>query len=229
MYRTDEPFIVGRRVTVSYKGKSHGVELLGDGQQYVLLGRHHGEHQLGILGLPGLGAGGRIEADGRVYFPHSLGLLARFKAAFPAVPTKSGLMAGLGESDEEILTVMRDQRSAGVEMLTIGQYLQPSPHHLPVERYEPFVLALLSTQDRWAFNRGANPTEELWKMAALAGMGRPAFDKAVADTALRDWILKEAQADQERWKIDSTPSFVVNGQKYAGDMGFEAFLKLIPG
>jgi protein-disulfide isomerase len=101
--------------------------------------------------------------------------------------------------------------------------------HLPVERYEPFVLALLSTQDRWAFNRGANPTEELWKMAALAGMGRPAFDKAVADTALRDWILKEAQADQERWKIDSTPSFVVNGQKYAGDMGFEAFLKLIPG
>ena len=65
---------------------------------------------------------------------------------------------------------------------------------------------------------------EVWE-----GSMAESFDKAVADTALRDWILKEAQADQERWKIDSTPSFVVNGQKYAGDMGFEAFLKLIPG
>jgi protein-disulfide isomerase len=100
--------------------------------------------------------------------------------------------------------------------------------HLPVDRYEPFVTALLANQDRWAFGRGINPTEELWKMAALAGMSRPTFDKAISDTALRDWILQQQQKDQEQWKVDSTPSFVINGQKYAGDMNFDAFRKLIP-
>jgi lipoic acid synthetase len=51
------------------------------------------------------------------------------------VPTKSGLMLGLGETDEEILEVMRDLRAHDVDMLTLGQYLQPSPHHLPVQRF----------------------------------------------------------------------------------------------
>jgi lipoic acid synthetase len=68
-------------------------------------------------------------------YRHSLELLRRFKRLYPAVPTKSGLMVGLGESDAEIVHVMRDLRSHDVDMLTIGQYLQPSPHHLPVERY----------------------------------------------------------------------------------------------
>ena len=68
-------------------------------------------------------------------YAHSLGLLRRFKTLHPAVPTKSGLMVGLGESDEELLAVMGDLRAHDVDMLTIGQYLQPSPHHLPVERY----------------------------------------------------------------------------------------------
>jgi lipoic acid synthetase len=68
-------------------------------------------------------------------YAHSLALLQRFKARFPQVPTKSGLMVGLGETDEEILAVMRDLRAHGVEMLTIGQYLAPSAHHLLVERY----------------------------------------------------------------------------------------------
>jgi lipoic acid synthetase len=65
----------------------------------------------------------------------SLGLLASFKAAVPGVPTKSGLMVGLGETDDEILQVMRDMREHGIDMLTIGQYLAPSGHHLPVRRY----------------------------------------------------------------------------------------------
>jgi lipoyl synthase len=65
----------------------------------------------------------------------SLQLLQGFKKLFPKVPTKSGLMVGLGESDEEIVEVMRDMRSHGVDMLTIGQYLAPSAHHLPVLRY----------------------------------------------------------------------------------------------
>jgi len=68
-------------------------------------------------------------------YMHSLKLLAEFKQLHPEVPTKSGLMLGLGETDEEILQVMRDMRAHNVDMLTIGQYLQPSEHHLPVLRY----------------------------------------------------------------------------------------------
>ncbi len=100
--------------------------------------------------------------------------------------------------------------------------------YLPVDRYELFIDALFATQDRWAFARGSNPTEQLWKTAGLAGMSRQTFDKAVADTELRTWILKEQQADQDKWKIDSTPSFVIDGKKYAGEMDYEAFRKLIP-
>ncbi|ETD66356.1 lipoyl synthase [Pelistega indica] len=68
-------------------------------------------------------------------YMHSLKLLKDFKAMYPSIPTKSGLMVGLGETDEEILQVMRDMREHDIEMLTIGQYLQPSDHHLPVLRY----------------------------------------------------------------------------------------------
>ncbi len=68
-------------------------------------------------------------------YGHSLKLLKDFKAEHQNVPTKSGLMVGLGETNEEILEVMRDMRAHDVDMLTIGQYLQPSGHHLPVLRY----------------------------------------------------------------------------------------------
>ena len=75
-------------------------------------------------------------------YAHSLRLLQQFKRSHPRVPTKSGLMVGLGETDDEILAVMRDLRAHDVDMVTIGQYLQPSPHHLPVERYvEPAVFS----------------------------------------------------------------------------------------
>jgi len=82
-------------------------------------------------------------------YAHSLSLLQQFKRRFPEIPTKSGLMVGLGETDDEILAVMRDLRAHEVDMLTIGQYLAPSPHHLPVERYvHPDTFAL--------FERGAS-------------------------------------------------------------------------
>jgi lipoic acid synthetase len=68
-------------------------------------------------------------------YAFSLNLLKKFKALFPHVPTKSGLMVGLGETDEEILQAMRDMREHNIDMLTIGQYLAPSNHHLPVRRY----------------------------------------------------------------------------------------------
>ena len=70
-------------------------------------------------------------------YHHSLRLLKDFKTLHPNVPTKSGLMLGLGETDEEILEVMRDLREHNVGMLTLGQYLQPSAHHHPVMRFVP--------------------------------------------------------------------------------------------
>ena len=80
-------------------------------------------------------------------YAHSLRLLMDFKARFPEIPTKSGLMVGLGETDDEILQVMRDLRAHDVEMLTIGQYLQPSAHHLPVLRYvEPAVFDMYARE-----------------------------------------------------------------------------------
>jgi lipoyl synthase len=85
-------------------------------------------------------------------YPHSLKLLKDFKARQPHVPTKSGLMVGLGETDDEILAVMRDLRAHEVDMLTVGQYLQPSPAHLPVERYvHPETFAMF---EREAANLG---------------------------------------------------------------------------
>ncbi len=68
-------------------------------------------------------------------YAHSLQLLKGFKSRHPHVPTKSGLMVGLGETNDEILEVMRDLRAHDVDMLTVGQYLQPSKHHLPVTRF----------------------------------------------------------------------------------------------
>ncbi|HLL11844.1 MAG TPA: lipoyl synthase, partial [Rubrivivax sp.] len=68
-------------------------------------------------------------------YAFSLNLLKNFKQQVPGVPTKSGLMVGLGETDDEILQVMRDMREHHIDMLTIGQYLAPSGHHLPVRRY----------------------------------------------------------------------------------------------
>ena len=80
-------------------------------------------------------------------YAHSLELLDQFKSRFPDIPTKSGLMVGLGETDDEIFTVMRDMRAHRIDMLTIGQYLQPSASHLPVLRYvHPDVFALFERE-----------------------------------------------------------------------------------
>ena len=82
-------------------------------------------------------------------YAHSLKLLKDFKARHSDVPTKSGLMVGLGETSEEILAVMRDLRAHDVDMLTIGQYLQPSKSHLPVLRYaHPDEFAMFEREAR---------------------------------------------------------------------------------
>ncbi len=82
-------------------------------------------------------------------YAHSLALLRQFKLRHPQVPAKSGLMVGLGETDDEIVQVMRDLRAHEVDMLTIGQYLAPSAHHLPVERYvHPDTFAMFEREAR---------------------------------------------------------------------------------
>jgi lipoic acid synthetase len=91
-------------------------------------------------------------------YQNSLTLLKTFGEMYPNVPTKSGLMLGLGETDEEILSVMQDLRAHGVSMLTLGQYLQPSVHHLPVMRYvEPQAFeALKQKAESMGFNNTAS-------------------------------------------------------------------------
>ena len=87
---------------------------------------------------------------------------------------------------------------------------------LPADRYAPFCSALLASQDRWAFNRQADPMVELAKVAALAGMPRAAFDAVVADNAFRDAILGIQAATIKEHKVDSTPTFLFAGGKSAG-------------
>ncbi len=98
---------------------------------------------------------------------------------------------------------------------------------LPPSRYEAFVLTLLASQDRWAFARDINTTEEIFKRAALAGMPRATFDATVADTALRDAILAEQQDGVDKYKVDSTPTFIINEKAYAGERPYDELAKYI--
>ena len=99
-------------------------------------------------------------------YQFSLNLLKKYKALFPDVPTKSGLMVGLGETDEEILDVMRDMRAHNIEMLTIGQYLAPTSSHLTVKRYvHPDTFKMFETE---AYKMG-------FKHAAVGAMVRSSY------------------------------------------------------
>lgn len=98
---------------------------------------------------------------------------------------------------------------------------------LPAERYEPFVSTLLSTQDRWAFARNADPREELFKVAALAGMARPAFDAALADQALARGILDIRLRGEREHNVNSTPTFVFGSRAVPGNMSFDRFAQLV--
>lgn len=85
----------------------------------------------------------------KAQYTRSLELISRAKALAPAAATKSGLMVGLGETFDELVAAMSDLRSAGCELLTVGQYLRPSPKHLPVERYyEPAEFEALAAEGR---------------------------------------------------------------------------------
>lgn len=78
---------------------------------------------------------------------------------------------------------------------------------LPAQQYEPFVKALLASQDRWVFRQGVNSEEELKRMAILAGMSAESFDKAIHNEALQQAMLQEQDKAEKDYKIDSTPTF----------------------
>ncbi len=109
-------------------------------------------------------------------YAHSLKLLKDFKLRHPNIPTKSGLMVGLGETDDEILEVMRDLRAHDVDMLTIGQYLQPSQAHLPLLRY-------VTPEQFAAFEQAA--MEMGFKQAACGPMVRSSYH---ADLQARELV-----------------------------------------
>ena len=134
--REQSPATTIETLVPDFRGRhALAIDILGDALPDVL------NHNLETV--PRLYKQARPGAD----YAHSLDFLKAFKARYPQVPTKSGLMVGLGETDEEILAVMRDLRVHGVEMLTIGQYLAPSNHHLPVLRYvTPETFAMYETE-----------------------------------------------------------------------------------
>jgi len=98
---------------------------------------------------------------------------------------------------------------------------------LPPARYESFVQSLFASQDRWAFNQAADPTVELGKMAALAGMSHDDFTRTVADQSLRQAILAEQDAGQKRYKIDSTPSFIFGSTLVSGELEYDSFAQKV--
>jgi protein-disulfide isomerase len=95
------------------------------------------------------------------------------------------------------------------------------------ERYEAIASALFATQDRWAFDRGANTTEQLWKIAALAGMSRATFDATITDEKLRTEILTAQKQGQDEYHIDSTPTFIIGGKNHAGEIPFDKFEQFV--
>ncbi len=112
-------------------------------------------------------------------YAHSLELLSQYKARRPGIPTKSGLMLGLGETDAEILEVMRDLRAHQVDMLTIGQYLAPTNSHLPVRRYvHPDTFKMFETEAyKMGFSHAAvgamvRSSYHAWHQAGRAGATR---------------------------------------------------------
>ncbi len=98
---------------------------------------------------------------------------------------------------------------------------------LPPDRYEAFIAALLASQDRWAFARGVDSVKELFQRAALAGMPRATFEATMGDAELRTAILTEQMEATDKFHIDSTPTFIINGGSHAGEQSFDAIARYV--
>lgn len=98
---------------------------------------------------------------------------------------------------------------------------------LPAERYEGFIGALLASQDRWAFARGADNVAEIAKIAALAGLNREQVDAAIADQGLRRAVLEGRLKAEQEHRVSSTPTFVFGSKIVPGGMAFERFAQQV--
>ena len=100
--------------------------------------------------------------------------------------------------------------------------------YLPPAQYYPFVSALFANQDRWAFARGVNTTDEIWKLAALAGMSRPPSTRRSPTPTCGTGSCSSSRPTRIAGRSTRLRAFVINDQKYAGEMNYEAFRKLLP-
>ncbi|GAN78863.1 DsbA family protein [Acidocella aminolytica] len=99
--------------------------------------------------------------------------------------------------------------------------------YLPDDEYYPFIEALFASQNDWAFQEGENYKAHIFKYAALAGMDQATYDKAWNDEALGKWILKGQQEAEKTYKVDATPTFIINGQKHPGAMDYDTFAGIV--
>lgn len=99
--------------------------------------------------------------------------------------------------------------------------------YLPDNEYYPFIEALFASQNDWAFQEGENYKAHIFKYAALAGMDQATYDKAWNDEALGKWILKGQQEAEKTYKVDATPTFIINGQKHPGAMDYDTFAGIV--
>jgi protein-disulfide isomerase len=98
---------------------------------------------------------------------------------------------------------------------------------LPADRYEAFIGTLFSTQDRWAFGRGADPRAELFRLASVAGMDRATFDAAIVNADLQRAIMEQRQEAVARYNINSTPSFVFGSRVVPGNIAYDRFASIL--
>jgi protein-disulfide isomerase len=99
--------------------------------------------------------------------------------------------------------------------------------YLPADQYYPFIEALFASQNDWAFAPGVNYKQSIYKYAALAGMDQATYNAALADTKLRDFILNEEKVAEKKYKVDATPTFIINGKIMPGAMEYADFLAAV--
>jgi len=137
----------------------------------------------------------RTIRDVRCSYEQSLGVLRRAKERAPGMLTKSSLMVGIGETDDEVLDAMRDLRAAGVDVVTVGQYLRPTPKHAPVDRFvEPERFDAFAREGKamgFAFVASGPLVRSSYKAAEVfmastrsPGAREPVFDALIPERAL---------------------------------------------
>jgi protein-disulfide isomerase len=101
--------------------------------------------------------------------------------------------------------------------------------YLPPAEYGPFSAALLASQERWVYAQGSTPIDEIWKLAARAGISRGTFDAALQDAALQNWILTQMAGAARRLNVRGTPSFLIGDKLVTGETTYGVIAAAVPG